>query len=300
MTVKGTKHMNSLVFNEKKHRTHFGPLTDTEAQWTIYQRFTERFEEGRQTCTQTPFDLDKKVDSLARWFSHFSFPNGWKLLPTWLRQKSGHHVHPNQQQYKRLVYLNMRDCTKLYAAQMCPHPQTEVMYGDLALERHYEELIWKAAHIWNFERCSPDLLNRVHFQSLQRGEFNSSGLPRTNITACIPSPNTHISSFLHHLMWIFCGREIYRHRAFNYTRSCALLWAAVKNSRWLRLFQLQLVSLLANYCHLCWFLLKRVIISLLLNPSLPPNQLTWVILGLLEACTLPQEEVLPSAGRMIA
>lgn len=41
--------MNSLVFNEKKHRTHFGPLTDTEAQWTIYQRFTERFEEGRQT-----------------------------------------------------------------------------------------------------------------------------------------------------------------------------------------------------------------------------------------------------------
>ncbi len=103
-------------------------------------------------------------------------------------------MRPNQQQYKRLVYLNMRDCTKLYAAQMCPHPQTEVIYGDLALERHYEELIWKATHIWNFERCSPNLLNRVHFQSLQRGEFNSSGLPRTNITACTPSPK-HI--YLH-------------------------------------------------------------------------------------------------------
>lgn len=35
----------------------------------------------------------------------------------------------------------MRDCTKVYVAQMCPLPQIEVMYGDLALERHYEELI---------------------------------------------------------------------------------------------------------------------------------------------------------------
>ncbi len=178
MTVKGTKHMNSLVFNEK-NTEHTLDRWQTQRHSGLYIRGSECFEEGRQICTQTPFDLDKKVDSLTRWFSHFSFPNGWKLFPTRLRQKSGHHVRPNQQQYKRLVYLNMRDCTKLYAAQMCPHPQTELIYGDLALERHYEELIWKAAHIWNFERCSPDLLNRVHFQSLQRGEFNSSGLPRT-------------------------------------------------------------------------------------------------------------------------
>lgn len=81
------------------------------------------------------------MESLARWFSHFSLLKWQKLFPTRLWQKSGHHVRPNQQQYKRLVYLNMRDCTKLYAAQMCPLPLTEVMYGDLALERHYEELI---------------------------------------------------------------------------------------------------------------------------------------------------------------
>lgn len=55
-------------------------------------------------------------------------------------KKHGHHVRPNQQQYKRLVYLNMRACAELYAAQMCPLPLTEVMYGGLAFERHYKDI----------------------------------------------------------------------------------------------------------------------------------------------------------------
>lgn len=51
MTPTGTKHMNLFVKKKYKYLTHSRLLTDTEAQWTIYQSFTEHFEKGRQTCT---------------------------------------------------------------------------------------------------------------------------------------------------------------------------------------------------------------------------------------------------------
>ncbi len=157
------------------------------------------------------------MDSFTRWFSHFSFPNGWKLFPTRLRQKSGHHVRPNQQQYKRLVYLICMTAPSFMRPRCALTPKPRVMYGDLALERHYEELIWKAAHIWNFKHCSPDLLNRVAFPSLQRGEFNSSGLPRTNITHA-SQVQTHI--YLHFFA-IWC--EFLRKRNLDTERSITLV-----------------------------------------------------------------------------
>lgn len=69
------------------------------------------------------FGLDGNAKSHARWFSYLSLPKWLKTLPLDSGKKNAHHVRPNQQQYKRLVYLNMRACAELYAAQMCPLPQ---------------------------------------------------------------------------------------------------------------------------------------------------------------------------------
>lgn len=220
------------------------------------------------------------------YISLVSSPNIWHM--------NGYHASPNQQQYMKLEYPSMHDYSVLYGPQMCTLPLSEVIYRCLAGLRFRGDDV----------KSSPEVT--VLFCLIEYILKNFLGGPKNAQSTQLlhMKTNTHWTQRLGRILsfqWDLapfncCGKAVLYYPPPPHHHHPIISPCFFR----LKVFQLKLVSLVPNYCHLCWFPLRRAIISPLLCLLLSPNQLTWIISSLLELRPLPWEDALSSARRTIA